>query len=150
MSEMGAAQQVKVEFDVPARMRDGVTLRANVYRPSGDGPWPTLLVRTPYDKNAALNTWWLDSVQAAAQGFMVVIQDVRGRFASDGDWIPLHFERQDGYDTVEWAAKLPGSNGRVGMYGASYVGGTPWAAAIAPAVTWSDLMGGFFMRGGAI
>ncbi|HEV7941593.1 MAG TPA: CocE/NonD family hydrolase [Solirubrobacteraceae bacterium] len=159
MSEMGAAQQVKVEFDVPARMRDGATLRANVYRPSGDGPWPTLLVRTPYDKNAALNTWWLDPVQAAAQGFMMVIQDVRGRFASDGEWIPMHFERQDGYDTVEWAAKLPGSNGRVGMYGASYVGGTPWAAAIeqppslaaiAPAVTPSDLLGGFFMRGGAI
>ncbi|HEV7941597.1 MAG TPA: CocE/NonD family hydrolase [Solirubrobacteraceae bacterium] len=152
----GTARSVTMELDVPARMRDGVTLRANVYRPAGEGPWPTLLVRTPYDKRAAE---WLDPVQTAAQGFIVVIQDTRGRFASEGEWIPLHFEREDGYDTVEWAARLPGSNGRVGMYGASYFGNTQWMAAIerppslaaiAPAVTWSDPLDGVFARGGAI
>jgi putative CocE/NonD family hydrolase len=154
--EAGAARSVTVELDVPARMRDGVTLRANVYRPAGEGPWPTLLLRTPYDKHAEE---WLDPVQTAAQGFMVVIQDTRGRFASEGEWIPLRFEREDGYDTVEWAARLPGSNGRVGMYGASYFGNTQWMAAIerppslaaiAPALTWSDPLDGIFARGGAL
>jgi putative CocE/NonD family hydrolase len=152
------AQSVTVEFDVPARMRDGVVLRANVYRPGGDGPWPTLLARTPYDKSSSL-TEWLDPVLTAAKGFMVVIQDTRGRFASEGEWIPLHFEREDGYDTVEWAAKLPGSNGRVGMYGYSYVGNTQWMAAIerppslaaiAPALTPADFLDGMFARGGAL
>ncbi len=153
----GAARSVTVELDVPARMRDGVTLRANVYRPAGEGPWPTLLVRLPYGKDVP--DGWLDPVQTAAQGFVVVIQDTRGRFASEGRWIPLHFEREDGYDTVEWAARLPGSNGRVGMYGASYFGNTQWMAAIeqppslaaiAPALTWSDPLDGVFARGEAI
>ena len=154
--ERDAVQKVTVELDVPARMRDEVTLRANVYRPGGEGPWPTLLTRTPYDKNVPE---WLDPVQTAAQGFMVVIQDTRGRFASDGEWIPLHFEREDGYDTVEWAARLPGSNGRVGMYGPSYVGNTQWMAAIeqppslaaiSPALTLADPLDGAFARGGAL
>jgi putative CocE/NonD family hydrolase len=158
-TDMGEARSVTVELDVPARMRDGVKLRANIYRPSGDGPWPTLLVRTPYDKSSAGVAQWLDPVQAAAKGFMVVVQDTRGRLASEGEWLPWHFEREDGYDTVEWAAKLPGSNGRVGMYGASYVGNTPLMAAIerppalaaiAPALTASDFSDGVFARGGAV
>ncbi len=157
MGKMGAAGNVTIEFDVPAQMRDGVTLRANVYRPDGDGPWPTLLTRTPYWKDDLQG--WLDPVQTARRGFMVVVQDTRGRFASDGEWAPLRFEREDGYDTVEWAAKLPGSNGRVGMYGCSYVGNTPWMAAveqppslaaIAPGMTWSDPLDGIFARGGAL
>ncbi len=154
---MDAARGVRVEFDVPAPMRDGVKLRANVYRPEGGGPWPTLLMRTPYGKDAVED--WLDPVQAARQGFLVVVQDTRGRFASEGEWIPLHFEREDGYDTVEWAARLPGSNGRVGMYGVSYFGNTQWMAAIeqppslaaiAPGLTWSEPLDGVFARGGAI
>lgn len=158
MSEHGAsAQGVTVEFDVAAKMRDGTALHANVYRPNGDGPWPTLLNRTPYGKDAAEE--WLDPVQAARKGFMVVVQDTRGRFTSEGEWMPLTYEREDGYDTVEWAAKLPGSNGHVGMYGASYFGNTQWMAAveqppslgaIVPAVTWSDPLDGLFARGGAV
>lgn len=148
-----------VEFDVPAPMRDGVTLRANVYRPAGDGPWPTLLTRTPYGKDDLDIVNWLDPVQASRQGFMVVVQDTRGRFASDGEWAPLQFEREDGYDSVEWAARLPGSNGHVGMYGESYLGGTQWMAAmerppslaaIAPSLTWSEPLDGVFARGGAV
>jgi putative CocE/NonD family hydrolase len=147
---------VTVELDVPARMRDGVTLRANVYRPDGEGPWPTLLMRTPYGK---VNTWAIDPVLAAAEGFMVVTQDTRGRFASEGEWTPFRFEREDGYDSVEWAARLPGSNGRVGMFGGSYVGSTQWMAAvgqppslgaIAPSITWSEPLDGLFARGGAL
>lgn len=153
------ASGVTVELDVPERMRDGVTLRANVYRPEGTGPWPTLLARTPYGKDLAQVVSWLDPVQAARRGFMVVIQDTRGRFSSAGEWDPFRFERQDGYDTVEWSAKLPGSNGRIGMYGGSYWGNSQWLAAveqppslaaISPALTWSEPMDGLFARGGAL
>ena len=122
--------RIAVEIDLPARMRDGTTLRANVYRPEGDGPWPTLLTRLPYGKDDAGVLTVLDPVQAARRGFIVVIQDCRGRFASEGEWIPFWFEEQDGYDTVEWAARLPGSNRRVGMYGESYFGNTQWLAAV--------------------
>jgi len=148
---------VGVDFDVAATMRDGVVLRANVYRPSGLGPWPALLVRTPYDKNEPLQD--LDPMRAARQGFVVVVQDVRGRFASDGEWIPFRFEPHDGYDSVEWAAGLAGVNGRVGMYSASYCGNVQWLAAferppslgaIAPAMTWSDAREGLLTRGGAL
>jgi putative CocE/NonD family hydrolase len=151
---------ITVEFDVEARMRDGTILRANIYRPDGKGPWPTLLARLPYgkDRNPEVYTW-LDPIEAARQGFMVVVQDTRGRFRSDGEWSPLRFEARDGYDSVEWAGRLAGSNGRVGMYGMSYYGNVQWTAAlehpaalkaISPAVTWSDPLDGLFARGGAI
>jgi uncharacterized protein len=151
-------RRVTVELDVGARMRDGVVLRANVYRPDGVGPWPTLLTRTPYMKDDPLGSATLDPVAAARSGFMVVVQDVRGRFASEGEWRPLRYEREDGYDSVEWAAQLPGSNGRVGMYGGSYCGSTQWLAAaeappslaaIAPQMTWCEPLDGLFSRGGA-
>lgn len=151
--------RVTVELDVPARMRDDTVLRSNIYRPHGTGPWPTLLTRLPYGKDGANAAGKLDAVQAAREGFMVVVQDTRGRFMSDGEWTPLAHEHEDGYDSVEWAARLPGSNGRVGMYGDSYFGHTQWAAAaqappslaaIAPALTWSDPMDGLFARGGAL
>jgi putative CocE/NonD family hydrolase len=156
-----AGETVHVEFDAPARMRDGVTLRANVYRPNAPGPWPTLLTRTPYDKNNVQQHVWcgLDPVLTARQGFLVVIQDVRGRFASEGDWDPLRCEREDGYDSVEWAASLAGSNGHVGMFSASYCGNTQWSAAaerppsltaISPAFTWAEPLDGLFGRGGAL
>jgi uncharacterized protein len=152
---------VNVAFDVPARMRDGMTLRANVYRPDGPGPWPVLLARTPYSKDDHGEGLWcgLDPVQTARAGFMVVVQDVRGRFASDGTFDAYRFEARDGHDTVEWAARLPGSNGRVGMYSGSYCGNTQWLAAgerppslaaISPALTWSEPFDGLLARGGAV
>jgi uncharacterized protein len=152
-------RRVTVDLEVPVRMRDGVTLRANVYRPDGDGPWPVLLTRTPYGKSDADVLSWLDPVHAARQGFIVVLQDTRGRFSSEGEWSPFRFERADGYDSVEWAARLPGSNGRVGMFGDSYVGSTQWMAAveqppalsaIAPSHTWCDPLDGLLARGGAL
>lgn len=151
--------ELTIVRDVPARMRDGVVLRANVYRPAAPGPWPTLLARTPYGKHLPGASMWLDPVRAAAAGFMVVIQDTRGRFASDGEWEPFLHEADDGYDTVGWAARLPGSNGRVGMFGLSYWGNTQWLAAIAqppslfaiaPGLTWSEPNDGGFVRGGAL
>ncbi|WP_086799913.1 CocE/NonD family hydrolase [Streptomyces caniscabiei] len=150
---------VQIEFDVPAEMRDGTVLRADVYRPGGTGPWPVLLTRLPYGKQMPQLAAVFDPLGAARRGFMVVIQDTRGRYASEGEWDPFTHEESDGYDTVRWAAALPGSNGSVGMRGASYFGNTQWMAAlskppelkaIAPMATWSDPDDGVWTRGGAI
>jgi uncharacterized protein len=142
-------------------MRDGVTLRANVYRPAGSRTWPTLLTRTPYGKHVPGELLWagVDPVEVARRGFLVIVQDTRGRFASEGEWDPFRFEREDGFDSVEWAAKLDGSNGRVAMFGGSYCGNTQWMpalerppslVAISPLMTWSEPMDGLFARGGAV
>lgn len=159
-SEVDAPASVQVEFDVPARMRDGVVLRADVYRPAGDGPWPTLVVRTPYNKGGAADNVWngFSPTEVARSGLMMVIQDVRGRYASDGDWEPVRHEGEDGADTIAWAAELAGSNGRVGMVGGSYCGHTQWRAAIeqppalkaiTPLMTWSEPREALVARGGA-
>ena len=105
-SEAGSAIAIQVEFDVPAPMRDGVVLKADVYRPAGDGPWPTIVIRTPYGKSVMSENAWngVSPVEAARRGFIVVIQDVRGRYASEGEWRPLRHEAQDGADTIAWAA----------------------------------------------
>lgn len=151
--------EILIEFDVPAEMRDGTVLRADVYRPGGTGPWPVLLARLPYGKPTSMMGVVLDPLAAARRGFLVVIQDTRGRFASEGEWEPWSYEERDGYDTVRWAAALPGSNGSVGMIGGSYFGNTQWMAAlskppelkaIAPMITWSDPEDGLWTRGGAI
>src|SRR5215470_5637178 len=123
----GEKYEITVERGVPAKMRDGVTLRADVYRPKADGKFPVLLVRTPYDKQNNLGF----GMKAAARGYVVIAQDVRGRFTSEGDWYPFRNESRDGYDTVEWAAALPYSSGKVGMFGGSYVGATQFLTAIA-------------------
>src|SRR5690348_18346613 len=115
---MVTAAEVQIQTDVPARMRDGVTLRADVYRPAGAGPYPVLLTRTPYGKAGLPMT--VDTNRAlAAQGYIVVAQDVRGRFASEGTYRVNQDDIPDGYDTVAWAAGLEGSTGDVGMFGVS-------------------------------
>jgi uncharacterized protein len=151
---------VTVEHNVPATMRDGTVLCADVYRPTANGPWPVLLTRLPYGKHLpGLMRLIVDPLGLARGGFIVVVQDTRGRFASEGDWEPWTFEADNGYDTVRWAASLPGSNGAVGMFGVSYFGNTQWMAAlskppelkaIAPAVTWSEPDDGLFSRGGVL
>lgn len=154
-----AGQQVTVDFDVSATMRDGVNLRANVYRPAGDGRWPVLLTRLPYGKDLPGAGGVLDAITAARRGYVVIVQDTRGRFASDGEWEPMRNEALDGVDTIAWAAQLPYSNGEVGMFGASYFGFTQWAAAVhnppalkvmAPYITWNDPFNGVTFRGGAL
>jgi putative CocE/NonD family hydrolase len=146
--------EVVVERNVAAKMRDGVTLRADIYRPKAEGKFPVLLVRTPYDKTNESSF----GMKGAARGYVVVEQDVRGRFASEGEWYTFKSELQDGYDTVEWAAALPYSNGKVGMFGGSYVGATQYLAAIArpphlagicPTVTASNYHDGWTYQGGA-
>ena len=150
--------EIEIEFDVPVPMRDGTLLRADVYRPAKEGSFPVLVCRTPYDKGLVLDGL-LGFRTFVRAGYILVFQDTRGRFASEGEWTPWKHEREDGYDTIEWAASLPQSNGKVGMFGASYLGSTQWSAAvsgaphlvsIAPQVTWSDPEDGLMFRGGAI
>src|SRR5207302_2904272 len=107
-----------VESNAAVKMRDGTILRADVYRPHADGKFPVILQRTPYDKTVLLPF----GMKAAELGYIAVVQDCRGRYASAGDWYPLAHEFEDGYDTVEWAAALPNSNGKVGLFGGSYGG----------------------------
>lgn len=151
-----AAQTYDVTFEhnASAKMRDGVTLRADIYRPKADGKFPVLLQRTPYDKTGSSGFGW----RAATRGYVVVIQDVRGRYASEGDFYTFKNEPNDGYDTVEWAAALPYSDGKVGMFGGSYVGATQYLAAIthpphlagiAPHVTASNYHDGWTYQSGA-
>ena len=111
------AVDLVIEKNVEARMRDGVVLRADVYRPSAPGRRPALLQRTPYSKNPGT----ADSQfhRLARAGFVVVVQDTRGRYMSDGVAVP-HDEGADGFDTIEWVAALPYVDGRVGMFGGSY------------------------------
>lgn len=123
-----ASHTITVEFDVPAQMRDGAILRANIYRPADAGRYPVLLTRTPYGKDF-LRDSMPDPVTAARRGYVVIVQDTRGRFTSDGDWRPFDCEAEDGFDTIAWAAGLPYADGQVGMFGLSYFGFTQWAAA---------------------
>jgi uncharacterized protein len=150
-------ERVVVDLDVPAPMRDGVRLRANVYRPP-EGRWPVLLTRLPYGKDLPGASSALDPVQAARRGYVVIIQDTRGRLASEGEFRPFETEAEDGVDTIAWAAGLPYSDGQVGMYGLSYFGFTQWCAALhqppalkatVPFVTWCEPLNGLAFRGGA-
>lgn len=117
------------ERNVSVPMRDGVQLRADVLRPAPSGRFPTLIYRTPYGKDAALKAYTTFR-RAVDRGYAVVVQDVRGRYASDGDFRPYEQEGRDGYDTIEWAARQPWSNGRIGTFGLSYPGAVQWLAAI--------------------
>jgi putative CocE/NonD family hydrolase len=109
--------------------RDCVRLDADVYRPDAAGKFPVLLMRQPYGREIASTVVYAHPSWYAAHGFIVVIQDVRGRGTSEGEFQLFAHEVNDGFDTVEWAAHLPGSNGRVGMYGFSYQGMTQLFAA---------------------
>src|SRR5215471_11510470 len=152
-------QKILIDFDVEARMRVGTILRANVYRPAGEGRWPVLLTRLPYGKDLPLGSSILDPAQIARRGYVVIVQDTRGRFMSEGEWVPFINEALDGVDTIEWAAQLPYSDGNVGMYGISYFGFTQWSSAVyqpsalkalAPVQTWNDPFNGVMFRGGAL
>jgi hypothetical protein len=145
---------VVIEKNVAMKTRDGLTLRADIYRPAAEGSYPVLLTRTPYDKTNMATI----GQKGAARGFIVVIQDVRGRYESEGEWYPFKYETADGYDTVEWAAVLPHSNGKVGMFSGSYVGATqmlaaighpPHLAGICPIVTASNYHENWTYQGGA-
>ena len=122
---------ISVDRNVAVAMRDGVTLRADVYRPEAPGRLPVLVYRTPYGKDEILESGSEPTIgRAARAGYAVVVQDVRGRYRSDGEFRPYQQEGKDGYDTIEWAAAQPWSNGRVGTFGLSYPGAVQWLAAM--------------------
>jgi len=146
---------VLVEHNVRVKMRDGVQLAADVYRPRAEGRFPVILQRTPYSRKGDAGT----ALELAAHGYVVVLQDTRGRFDSGGEFYPFQHEGRDGYDTIEWAAALAYSDGKVGMYGGSYVGATqmlaamerpPHLVAVFPYVTASDYYEGWTYQGGAL
>ena len=148
------ASDVTVEHGVKVTMRDGVGLRADIYRPKQEGRYPVLLQRTPYNKAGGEDF----GMRAAAAGYVAIVEDVRGRYSSEGEWYPFKWESQDGFDTVEWAAALPYANGKVGMWGGSYVGATqmltamahpPHLAGICPVVTASNYHSNWTYQGGA-
>jgi putative CocE/NonD family hydrolase len=149
-----------VEKGINTTVRDGSVLYADLYRPAGGSRLPVLLERTPYGRGIYLGAGMpLDPLRAAAAGFAVVIQDVRGRGDSDGEFYPFTNESTDGYDAVEWCASQPWSNGQVGMYGSSYMGATAWQAACAtppslltmtPSQASSDYFEGRSYRGGVL
>ena len=122
------AQNVREEM-VP--MRDGVRLATSIYLPEGEGPWPVILIRTPYGKDVMYGP--AAHKNFLAHGYASVAQDSRGKFKSEGKYVAFANDMEDGYDTVEWIAKQPWSNGKVGMSGPSAMGiATDLAAMAAP------------------
>lgn len=150
---------VRLERGVCCAMADGVQLVSDHYYPPGAGPHPTLLMRQPYGRDIASTVVYAHPVWFARHGYNVVIQDVRGRGDSGGDFYPFKHERRDGGETIRWLRTRPESNGNVGMYGFSYQGMTQLLAAaerpeglvcIAPAMTAHDLYHGWFYHNGAL
>ena len=151
--------RIVLERNIEIPMRDGCVLRGDLFRPDTDEKLPVLLNRKPYNKAMPMVfAMTLDATRAAEAGYNVLIQDCRGRFASDGVWDCFTVEAADGYDTIEWAASQPWSSGKVGTYGASYMGATQWLAAtqsppslkaMVPSITASDYHDGWTFQGGA-
>lgn len=129
-----APRSIRIDRDQEMTTRDGTVLRADVYRPESTGKVPAIVMRTPYEKaNTSINqTSYLPPLTACEAGFAVVIQDIRGRFASEGEWDIVHLHAanvEDGVDCIEWVASEPWCDGNIGMTGGSYVGVTQLAAA---------------------
>ncbi len=151
-----SSEPIVAEHNAPASLRDGTILRADIYRPARGGPFPVLLVRTPYGEPMVRMVPVLPAIEA---GFAVVLQHCRGTGTSDGEFTPFENEPDDGVDTIEWCARQPWCNGRVGMFGPSYLGMVQFAAAVAappalrclaPVVTPADYFGGLAYRQGAL
>jgi uncharacterized protein len=148
--------KIRMQHNVRIPMRDGVTLSADIYRPAADGKYPVILVRTPYSNNTAggvdQSRWF------AERGYVVMQQDVRGRYDSDGTFYAFKNEPDDGFDTDEWIGKQPWFNGKLGTMGGSYVGftqmtqairGSTHLTAMAPTVTTLNIYGNWIYTGGA-
>jgi uncharacterized protein len=150
---------VRLERGMRCTLSDGVTLVSDHYYPPDEGPWPTLLMRQPYGRDLASTVVYAHPVWFARHGYHVVIQDVRGRGGSDGDFYPFRNEARDGAETIAWLRTHSACNGRIGMYGFSYQGATQLLAAtqqpeglqcIAPHMTATDLYRGWFYHQGAL
>ncbi|MGA2737170.1 MAG: CocE/NonD family hydrolase [Bryobacteraceae bacterium] len=154
---VAAPGQIFGSLDTAVPMRDGVRLSANIFRPEAPGRYPTILIRTPYGKGQAISPNYAPFVE---RGYAVVVQDVRGRYASEGVFRPLEQEPADGDDTLNWIARQPWSDGKIGMLGGSYLGIVQWKVAalnnphlkaIFPAVSGDDdYLDRFYSPGGAM
>ncbi len=150
-----AEDDIVIRQDVKVPMRDGVQLSTNIFLPDAEGKFPTILVRSPYDKGDEKNG---AAHRYAQAGYAYVIQDTRGRFDSEGRFDPFLTEAEDGYDTQEWVRQQPWSNGEIGTAGGSYVGFTQWSPAplqppalkaMCPIVTFADFHDDVVYVGGA-
>jgi len=154
---LSAPKPIVKRLSVPIPMRDGVRLSANIFLPSEHGRMPAILVRTPYNKGADITPNYQAFVE---HGYAVVVEDVRGRYESEGAFQPLHQEPADGDDTLNWIARQSWSDGKIGMMGGSYVGIVQWKVAplnnphlkaIFPVVSgWDDYRDRFYSTGGAM
>lgn len=147
---------VTMQLDVKVPMRDGINLSADMYLPDARGPFPTILMRTPYGNNT--DDLIRKARRLANDGYACVLQDTRGRWDSDGIHYPLRHDGPDGHDTHEWIGRQPWSNGKIGMAGASYLGWVQWASApsgseyltcLAPRVICGEFLRGCVHPGGA-
>jgi uncharacterized protein len=131
---------IENEQNIMVPMRDGIRLATDVYKPAGEGVWPVLLTRLPYNKDLRFPVPGLeqkrvfleldmDAERVVEAGYVIVAQDTRGRYTSEGDFAVFEHEETDGADTIAWAASQPWSDGNVGMYGVSYQALTQWQAA---------------------
>lgn len=150
-----AQPRVESMLDVMTPMRDGVRLSANIFLPAAKGRWPVLLIRTPYNKGPRLASGYNVFLE---RGYALVVQDVRGRYESQGVFRPLDQEGPDGEDTLIWIGRQPWCNGNIGMLGGSYAGIAQWQAAVRnppylkaifPIVSgYDDYLDRFYSRGG--
>jgi putative CocE/NonD family hydrolase len=150
---------VRLERGVRCRLSDGVELVSDHYHPPAPAPNPTLLMRQPYGRDIASTIVYAHPIWFARHGYNVVIQDVRGRGDSGGEFYPFRHEARDGAETIAWLRTRPETNGRIGMYGFSYQGMTQLLAAveqpeglicITPGMTAHDLYHGWFYHNGAL
>jgi putative CocE/NonD family hydrolase len=150
---------VHLERGVRCRLSDAITLVSDHYYPSGPSPQPTLLMRQPYGRDIASTVVYAHPIWFARHGYNVVIQDVRGRGDSEGDFYPFLNEGKDGAETIAWLRSRSECNGSIGMYGFSYQGAVQLLAAaqqptglkcISPAMTACDLYHGWFYQHGAL
>jgi putative CocE/NonD family hydrolase len=149
-------EEIRIERHLAATMRDGVKLYGDLYRPKRDGKFPVLVVRTPY--GVQRDGVHRNMIEFAQRGYAVLVQDVRGRYESEGVWEPFRAEAADGHDTIEWAARQSWSNGKVATQGGSYLGHVQWRAAtqsppslvtLFPMVASTNIYGNWLGHGGA-
>ncbi|MEE3337002.1 MAG: CocE/NonD family hydrolase [Candidatus Latescibacterota bacterium] len=149
--------RVDRHVDTKVPMRDGVQLSADLFLPRGAGPRPTVLMRTPYSNS--LEATIEKGQRLADGGYNCVIMDCRGRWDSEGEYVPFLNEGVDGFDTQEWIGQQPWSDGTIGTAGASYLGTTQWRPAplgssylkcIVPRVICTDYYSGLLYPGGAL
>jgi uncharacterized protein len=157
MSQSTPSYNVRYLYDLKTPMSDGVKLSADVYLPVANGPFPVILLRTPYESTHVPHIDW--AVWWARRGYAVVIQDCRGKYESEGVFYAYHDDRRDGAETVAWVAQQPWCNGKIGMSGRSYGGIVQWQAAghgapdltaLAPQVIMGDYFGECHRVGGAL